>query len=384
MREVRCVLHVITTMDRGGAENYLAGLVSAQRARGVAVTVAYLRGDGWWQRSLREQGIRVMPLRARHYADPGGIGRLRQLIRQEQPDVVHAHMPPAEVFARLALLGHRQTPLVISKHNAEPFLPRWPAAGLLLGRWTARRAALLLAISRAVGERATREFTDPEAGPEVRVAYYGIDVRPFADVPAGARDAVRRAWGVTETEVLFGTIARLVPQKALDVLLDAFAALARASSVPVRLAVVGTGPLDAELRGRADRLGIGSRVVWAGFRGDIPEVLAAMDVFALSSDWEGLGLVLLEAQAASRPIVATAVDAIPEVVTHGVTGLLVTPRDTAAFAAALGQLLDPSLRRRLGAAGPASAMRFSQQEAVDAAMLAYDDALTLERLFDAD
>jgi len=164
--------------------------------------------------------------------------------------------------------------------------------------------------------------------------------------------------------VVFGTVARLVPQKALGVLLEAFARLRdnrTPSAAPVKLVIVGRGPLERELRSKANQLGLGSDCIWAGFRTDIPLVLAALDVFVLTSAWEGLGLVLLEAIAAGKPIVATRVDAIPEIVAEGETGLLCAPGDIAGIADAMETFCEPGLRGRFGSAGRARLEQFSLQ-----------------------
>jgi glycosyltransferase involved in cell wall biosynthesis len=147
-----------------------------------------------------------------------------------------------------------------------------------------------------------------------------------------------------------------VPQKSIDTLLQAFSRFRRHAGVDAWLAIVGAGPLEAELRRRARDLGVGERVVWAGFHEDMRGVMRAFDVFAISSVYEGFGLVLIEAMASGRPVVATRAGAIPEVVADGDTGLLVPPGDPQAFAAALAKMTDPALRRSLGQAGQRRAL----------------------------
>lgn len=186
--------------------------------------------------------------------------------------------------------------------------------------------------------------------------YYGVDEAPFGGVPAGDVAALRRAWGVADDEVAVGFVGRLVPQKDIGTLLRGFALFA-GRCPQTRLIIVGAGPLDGVLRHRAEALGIARHVVWAGFREDIAAVMRAFDVFALTSVYEGLGLVLLEAMAARRPVVATRVGAIPEVVAEGETGLLVGPGEPEALAAAFGKLSDGALRARFGEAGRLRVLR---------------------------
>jgi len=367
------ILHVITTINRGGAESHLVELATGQAARGHAVAIAYLKGDGYWTERLRQAGIHVARLRLSRYGDLRPLLRLRRLLREWRPDLVHAHLPPAELYARLALLGSgRRPPLVISKHNDEPFY-YWPALEGL-GRWVARRARRMIVISDAV-----RAYMRDRLGISdalMRTVHYGIDPRPYDAVDPQASERLRAAWGAEPGDLVIGTVARLVPQKALHVLLTAFARFAATAQCRSRLVLVGNGPLLGELQALAHQLGIGDAVVWAGFRDDIPTVMAAFDVFALTSIYEGFGLVLLEAMAAGRPVVATAVSAIPEVVADGETGLLCAVGDANAIAAAFRRLEDAALRGRLGEAGRARAREvFALDRMTDATLAIYRDCL---------
>lgn len=367
------ILHVITTINRGGAENHLAALVSGQVASGLKVTVAYLKGDGYWANSFRDMGVRVEPLGLRHYGEVLPVAKLRALIRTAAPDIVHAHMPPAELYTRLALLLLHPAPaMVISKHNDEPF---YRGVGQRrVGRWVSRRAARMIAISDAVNAYARKHLDMPAS--RVTTVHYGIDPGPYERVSESQRADVRAGWGIPSDAWVIGTVARLVPQKALHVLLKAYArygALARQDS---RLVLVGRGPLEDELRTLARQLGLEDKIIWAGFREDIPAVMNAFDIFALTSSYEGFGLVLLEAMAAARPVVASLVSAIPEIVQHEVTGLLCEAGDHEGFAQALLRLEQVDVRDRLGKAGHERALtRFTIARMTEATLSIYKECL---------
>jgi glycosyltransferase involved in cell wall biosynthesis len=288
-------------------------------------------------------------LRLAYYGQIAPVWRLRDLFRQFNPDIAHAHMPPAELYTRLALLlsGTAQPPLIISKHNDEPFYRGFGQG--LVGRWAADRADRLIAISDALNCY-TREKLRLSADKVVTV-HYGIDSAPYHDVAIEEVAALREAWGIPPQAWLIGTVARLAPQKALHVMLQAYAQYRVIATRSSRLVVVGCGPLEAELKVLAVRLGIADEIVWAGFREDIPVVMNAFDAFALTSLYEGFGLVLLEAMAAARPVVATAVSAIPEVVKDGETGILCHAGDFEKLARAFNQLEKDRQRTRMGAAG---------------------------------
>jgi glycosyltransferase involved in cell wall biosynthesis len=180
---------------------------------------------------------------------------------------------------------------------------------------------------------------------------YGIDVAPFEHVTSQAVAALRCQWDAGNETLVFGFVGRLVEQKSIDTLIRAFALFMGRQRCDAKLVIVGEGPLMPALQRCAAEAGVAADVVWAGFREDIPTVMRAFDVFALTSIFEGFGLVLVEAMAARKPVLATRVSAIPEVVRDGETGLLTEPQDAESIAAGMAQLTDGTLRARLGAAG---------------------------------
>ena len=344
------ILHVITGIERGGAENHLFDLVKHQLGNGSRVTVAYLRGQGYWAPALRKLGARVEFLKLRFYGDPRPLRLLRAIIMESDFDLIHAHLPPAELYTRAALaaLGDDTTPLVISKHNDCPF-HRLPGERAL-GRWVAHRASMVIAISEAV----RRYMTGPALGlpaSQVRTIRYGIDSAPYENVPPEKVAALRKEWGVNDDTFVVGFAGRFVEQKAIPKLLEAFALFRKIAPCETRLVLAGRGPLEAAMRLCAEHAGIAEHVVWAGFREDVPVMMRAFDVFALTSVHEGFGLVLVEAMAAGRAVIATRSGAIPEVVLEGETGFLADTLED--FARALAKLCDRKLRERFGAAGRA-------------------------------
>lgn len=372
MRRMK-ILHVITTINRGGAENHLAELVRMQVQQGLEVVVAYLKGDGYWMKTLRDLGVRVESLELVRYGDLSPIMKLRELIRLVAPDVVHAHMPPAELYTRLALLFLYPAPvMVISKHNDEPFFRG--AGHITMGRWVARRAARVIAISDAVNTYVQNHMNMP-AG-RVTTAHYGIDPAPYEQIGEGQRQDVLMEWGIPQGAWVIGTVARLVPQKALHVLLNAYAQYRAQARQESRLVLVGHGPLEGQLKELSRQLGLDREIVWAGFREDIPAVMKAFDVFVLTSSYEGFGLVLLEAMAAARPVVASRVSAIPEIVRDGITGLLCEPGDHEGFTHALLRLEEADMRTHLGTAGHDRARtHFTLERMAEATLSVYKECI---------
>ena len=348
------VLHVITSIEPGGAEHHLLSLVKAQVKRGYGVVVSYLKSTPKNLRAkFEEAGAKLLPLELKRYGQISPLLKLKSAIRREAPDLVHAHLPPAELYARLALLGCGRTVLIISKHNDERFAP--VIGSNCLARWVARQSDATICISHAVKDYWISKKVIKED--QTEVIHYGI-----SKAPETVKPVLRKEIGIRVDDILFGFVGRLVPQKALDNLLDAFALL---DAPNAQLVLVGNGPLETSLKELVAQRKIGSRVFFLGHRDDIPNVMASLDVLVLGSDYEGFGLVLLEAMRAGTPVLATRVSAIPEVVEHELTGLLVPPRDPQAMSDGMAKIMSQKLRERMGhAAIKAVENRFGMDQMV--------------------
>jgi glycosyltransferase involved in cell wall biosynthesis len=332
----------------GGAEAHVLALLGRLDPARYEVWLAYFEERPDQARPMlddfRALGIRTVDLRGRGQLDPAATLRLAGLLRRVRFELVHAHSLRAEVAAVTAAALCRPRPrLVRSVHNTDDFYQRPPACWL--ARLTGGRLDRVIAISDAVAEHVQRYCGVP--GDRVQRIHYGLDTAPYDLVAplAGSGDA--------RQPPTIGMIARLAPQKGHTVLLEALPdVVARFPGLQVEL--VGHEHLTtvAELEARVARLGLAQVVHFTGFRDDLPTLLARWDLLVLPSLWEGFGLVLLEAMAAGRPVVASRVGPIPEIVLHGETGLLVAPGEPAPLAAALVELLEqPELAARLGAAG---------------------------------
>lgn len=267
------------------------------------------------------------------------IRHLARVVQDEGYDVVHAHGLRAGIDAGRAA-RRCSRPAFLSVHN----LVRPEVAGRLraqLYAWAevvaVRSSDRVFTVSMEIAGHLRRKV--PDRADAIEVLYLGIGEAPPV---VRTRAQVRGELGLTDDEALIVTVARLAPQKSLGVLLAAVAELPGG-----HLAILGEGPLEDELRRLARDLGISGRVSFLGFRADVDDVVAAADVFCLSSAWEGVPLAAQEAILLRTPIVATNVGGLPELVEDNVSGRLV-PRDSpGTLAAALLQVLDnPDLARR--------------------------------------
>jgi len=320
------VLYLITELDVGGAERALARTVIRLSKNRYRASVACLYGAGAVADEIRTAGIAVTDLEARGKWDLSVAWRLYRLLRRERPTILHTWMFHANVPGRL--LGRLAgVPIIISSERTMGQESRWRYR---LNRITAPLTDRVVCVSQRVADFVVQEVGIPQC--KVVVIPNGIDLRNFKYLPA--KRQARAALGLPYELALIGTVARLNPVKRLDVLLQALASVNGVCAV-----IIGDGPERARLEALRKQLGLVERVRFVGQQSNVPEWLAAMDLFVLPSDWEGMSNALLEAMAVGLPVVATAVGGTPEVVVDGVTGLLVPPRDPEALAEAIIALL---------------------------------------------
>ncbi len=342
------VLHVIDTLGYGGAERFLVGLVRALDRQRFRPMVAWLTAAGPFARVLADAHVPVVGIAARGHRDARALWRLGQLMRTKAVDIVHTHLFVDGFYGRLAALMAGVPVRVVTQQNAyedpDRRLPPWQ---IRVNRVLARVTDHFVAVSAA-----TREYLHQVEGvPLSRISVVPNAIEPPPRLDATAVAALRQEWLRGATGPLVGTVARLEPQKGVDVLLEAIH-LARQKIPDMRCVIVGQGGELPALRAQVQELQLSSHVCFAGPRDDVWHVLAALDVFVLPSRFEGLSLALLEALAVGTPVVATAVSGTVDVIQDGVTGVLVPPEDPEALAQALITVLRyPETARRLGEAG---------------------------------
>ncbi len=290
-------------------------------------------------------GVRIATLGlARGTPDPRGLLRLRRILRRWRPDVLHSHMVHANLLARAArpLLD---VPVLVSTIHNEDEGAHWR---YLAYRLSHRLSDVTTAVSRGAVRAAVRRRAAPEGG--VLMVQNGIDTTAYR-ADARLRAATRASLGLSD-RFTWLAVGRLYPPKAYPDMISAFAR-ARARHPASRLLIAGRGPLEELILSRIREASVDRDVVLLGVRADVPALMQAADGFVMSSAWEGLPLVLLEAAASSLPIVATDVGGTRDVVLPGVTGFIVPPRDATSLAGAMDDLMamPPESRRALGEAG---------------------------------
>jgi glycosyltransferase involved in cell wall biosynthesis len=348
------VLQLVPVLRVGGLERVATTLSLALHER-VARVVVCSKGGPPFEPALRAAGVPVEHV-PRPTPKPGQLARstwaLARVLRREQPHVLHAHNPAAALAAvaarRLAGLPH--TAIVATYH------------GVLPGR-VGRATRVLAAAADAVvgvGPSSTRALLDAGlADATARTIHNAVDA-----TTSRSADEIRAELDAADAELVV-TVGRYAAEKNQALLLEAAARLAP-SRPRLRVVLVGDGPLEDDLRRRVVELGLDGVATVTGERGDAVDVTAAGDVFVLSSDSEGLPLVLLEAMAAGTPVVATRAGGVADAIEHERTGLLVPVGDAGALAEGIARLLDDAgLRARLAG----EARRFVERTCSPAAMV---------------
>jgi len=338
--------YVVNSLHPGGTEKLVVEMSLAFTAE-FDLRVLCLDEPGLWAGRLREQGIPVHGLWRQPGLDAAMPIKLARHFRQQRTRIVHAHQCTPWFYAALARLLYPVPRLLLEEHGR--FFPEVEnRKRAWFNRWIVKPLThRVVAVSEDVRERLRRyEGLQHQA---IAVVYNGVAPEPLLD--AATRTALRREWGFAAEDFVVGTVGRFDPIKNLPLLVNSLArAGAKASNI--RGLLVGDGPELGATRDLIERLRLTDRVRLTGFRDDARTLVQCMDLFVLSSFSEGTSMALLEAMAASVPVVVTAVGGNPEVVTRDQTGWVVPSNSVEALSAALLEAANhPGKRRTLADAG---------------------------------
>ncbi len=334
------LFHIDAGREWRGGQRQSLFLVRELHKKGYRVHFVVQPGSPLHQKAL-EAGLSVLPLKMRGELDLWAAFRLSRLMKKERCQLVHFHDAHGLSVGAMAA--------------------RWAKVPL---RFISRRVDFPLKKNRLSRNKYTREITAIIAISEgvkkvlldsgipshlIHVIPSGIDFSPFEEVKS--RDFLRRELSFAADDYLVGIVAALEDHKGHTYLLQASKIL-KEEAPTIKIVIIGTGSMRLELDKRTRELGVEDMVFFLGFREDVPQILASLDLFVLSSHLEGLGSSILDAMASRLPVVATRTGGIPEIVADGETGLLVPPRDPEALARAILTLYrDRDLAARFGQRG---------------------------------
>lgn len=370
------VLRVIARLNMGGPAKHV-GILSGRRmeARGYETLLVHgslAPGEESLQEFAEGEGAELVSLPdlvqpIKPGSDQRALRELSGLVRRFRPDVVHTHTAKGGFVGRAAALTTRPRPLIVHTyhgHVLEGYFGRGKTAVYRgLEKAAGHVSDRLIGVSQATVDDLIRLGVAPRD--RFRVVPLGLDLDPFTGIDPAPDLQARRDLGIESDDVLFSFVGRIVPIKRVDLLLEALA-IARGNGTRVQLALAGDGEIRTQLEEMSRRLGVGDSVHFLGYRRDLTSIAAASDAVILSSDNEGTPVSLIEASAAARPVVATSVGGVREVVT-GETGILVPPDDAGALADGIEQLAaDPALRAAMGGRAREHAVsRYSAGRLVD-------------------
>ena len=338
------VLHLIYGLKFGGAERVIAPLCTGiDRGRYIPV-VGLLTCGGPFEADLKAGGVEVVRFNKSHVLDFAVVPRIARFIREREVGVVHTHLFSANMWGRLAARLAGRPVVVVHEQSVDP----WKSAvHFAIDRFLLRWTDAVIPVSNAVKVYYQEKLR--RGNGIFEVVYNGVNYGRFASATADGKK--RELLGIPRSHRVLGAIGRLVPQKGLDVLLAAFAAVSR-SFGEASCVILGEGPLKEEMEKRVEQLGLSGKVFFVGPRLDIQDWLAEFDIVVTASRYEGLSLALAEAMAAGKPVVATAVGGNAELVVDGETGFIVPPEDAGALSAAILNLLgDPGMIASMGERG---------------------------------
>lgn len=336
------VLQLISSGGYYGAENMLLNLCASQKETGCQNSLmlfynVHAPNVEFYERA-RRHGLSVRMVHCRGRADWRAVRQIEECIQEDGIELLHTHGYKADLYGYIAARRSCK-PIVATCHN---WLGGTAALGIYnhLDRMVLKRFNALAAVSDSVAQRL---LDSGASAKKIRTIANGIDVQAFErgyPLPALTFDGSK----------VVGMVARLDLQKGFEYLLRAARDLCVAFPA-LKVVIVGDGPDRKPIEDMIQRFGLLSNVILAGQYSDMPGIYAAMDVFVLPSLNEGLPMTILEAMAASKPVIATRVGAISSVIKDGETGLLLEPGDAHGLRSAVARLLSqPDLRRRIGAA----------------------------------
>jgi len=355
-------LHILQTCfspSWGGLEMQALEISRALRDRGHTVSLAALPGSRLAEEA-QQLHIPTVTLPVHGYFHPGLVWRLAKFLRTQHIQIIHCqHSRDIATLVPAMQLSGRSIPIVLSKRMGS-----YISKKDLFHRYTYRHVRRVLAISNVIHRNVLA--TTPIAPDRVVTFFDAVDLRKFQPLP-GKREAIRNMFGVPEHTVVIGFVGRMSPGKGHEELLYS-AGLLRDRGTHARFLVIGDASHGEEeyartIRTLARTLDVEDRVAFAGYRTDIPALMASFDILAFPSHAESFGVVLIEAMAMGLPVVSTNSDGVVDIVVDGQSGIMVPRQDARALADGLERMIaDPDMRARMGRAGRARVEELFDQE----------------------
>lgn len=366
------VMYVVHSLGTGGTEKLVCQLAESVKSFGDEAVICCLDYVGPWGEEMKRRGIAVFNVGRKPGVDLGIIKKIKTIIREEKPDILHAHQYTPYFYSVLsAALSFPRPKLIFTEHGRhypDKVRPKRAVFNQFANIFTDE----IFGVSEFTKKSLVKYEKFP--GKKIRVIYNGIKQEEFqGSIDIGQK---KRSLGLQPDARIIGTVGRLCAVKNFGMLIKAFAEVKKEIK-DVKLLIAGDGEIKEELTALAEGLDLKDDVFFLGKRQDAPELMKIFDVFALSSDLEGAALVLLETMASGVPVVATAVGGTPELVADGKTGILTPRGDYIRFSEAIVSILqNKEMQENMGEAGRQRvAEKFTFNKMQNAYMEAYQNCL---------
>ena len=343
------ILHLITSVDNGGAENYLYDLISKQLST-YEVYLIYFKGNDYHKNNLIRKGAKVF--RISFYSNNIflfiiNFFKVLKIYNKIQPDIIHCHLWISELYGLfLKLIFQKSFFLVITKHLDSfifegSFGSRVFIRGVILEKIIFQHANHIIFISKAVKKFFLKKLNISKK--KYSIIYYGLDFKKFKKLNYKVRKSFKQKLKISNKTLVLGCVARHVEQKSLDIVIKSFSQFLKKNlKIKAKLIMIGKGHLENELRQLSKNLNIDNKIIWIRHTNDVNLYFNIFDIFCLSSKYEGFGLVLLESLASGVPVLATRSGAIPEIIKNKKNGYLVKYGDINNFSKRINDTLELS------------------------------------------
>ena len=326
------ILHVITSLNRGGAEIHLLNLVSEQVKNGYKVQVVFWKKDPDLIKYFKNINVKTTCLNSNIFLIEKYLimnfifccFRLNKIINKFTPNILHAHLPFSELISFFNLIFRKNIKFIISKHLDTVYFSKNNNRKSFFGRQleliVSYRAKKIICISDAVKKFMSSHYMKIKKKKLVKI-YYGLDfeIYNYQNKSTKLKNLKLKLKG----KKIIGTISRLVPQKRIDIMIKAFSEYNKFYSSKSCLIIVGKGPLKNSLIQLSKNLKINNKIIWIDYLDDIRGFFSLIDTFCLTSEYEGFGIVTLEAFYNKKPIIATHAGALPEIIKNKYNGICI-------------------------------------------------------------
>ena len=334
------IIHLISSIDKGGAETHLYSLIKKQVEDNFEVNLIYLKGNDYWKKFYKKLGVKTY--RLSYYSKFNLIDffltilKIKKIINIINPDIIHSHLSAMELAgALIKFFSRKKFRYIVTKHLDSFFLEasfgrKKYFNGIIIDKFIINRAEKVICISHQVKNHFKNIITDNN---KLKKIYYGFNFDDF-NFSKNYKQKIqlfKKRFNIRKKDFILCNIARHVNQKSLDVLIQAFSKYSKRNK-NAKLILIGKGPETFNLKKLSKELNVSKQIIWISEYENIRDIISISNLFILTSKYEGLGLVLLEAMAEKKPILASKISAIPEIVKNNYNGILVNHGDIKNFA----------------------------------------------------